>query len=92
MDKFLKPEHLGVSPNSPLAYKDFAYWYLIFNAFIHSIQVNDALNIVSSTVYEYIVECDDYKSAIDTLKALYVKLKNVVFARHFSHLYASTTQ
>lgn len=55
--------------------KVYAHWHHTFNVFVHSIQANNSVrpntlvNFVSSTVYEYIAECDDYESAIDTLKA-----------------------
>ena len=40
------------------------------------------INHVSTDVYDYISECEDYDSAIQTLKSLYVVPKNEIFARH----------
>ena len=40
------------------------------------------MNCVSSSVYEYIEECDTYDSAKSILEKLYVKTPNVIFSRH----------
>lgn len=40
------------------------------------------VNFVSPTIYEYISECGTYESAISTLKEIYIKPTNEVFARH----------
>ena len=39
-------------------------------------------NLVSSQVYRYFADVEDYDSAIGTLKELYVKPKNTIVARH----------
>ena len=39
-------------------------------------------NYVSLKVYENIVECGDYSSAITTLESIYVKVPNEIFSRH----------
>jgi len=39
-------------------------------------------NLVSSQVYRYFADVDDYDSAIGTLKELYVKPKNTIAVRH----------
>lgn len=40
------------------------------------------INYVSSSVYDYISECADYDTAIQTLESMYVVPKNEIFARH----------
>jgi len=40
------------------------------------------MNLVSSQVYRYFADVEDYDSAIGTLKELHVKPKNIVAARH----------
>jgi len=89
MDKFLKPERLDVSPNSPSADRDFTHWYRTFAALIRrSTQASDIdkldalITFVSPSVYEYIAECDEYETALNLLKDLYIKPKNEVYARH----------
>ena len=39
-------------------------------------------NFISPTVFEYVEECADYKSAIETLQNIYVKPTNEIYARH----------
>ena len=45
-------------------------------------KLNTLINYVDPTVYDYIAECTTYEEAIDVHKALYVKPKNEIFARH----------
>ena len=40
------------------------------------------INLVSSQVYRYFADVEDYDSAIGTVKELYVKPKNTIAARH----------
>ncbi len=42
----------------------------------------DVLIYISTSVYDYISECENYDSAIETLQSLYVVPKNEIFARH----------
>ena len=40
------------------------------------------VNHVTTPVYDFFSECEDFESAIETLESLYVVPKNVIFARH----------
>ena len=48
----------------------------------HPDKLNTLINYIDHNVYDYISECNNYDSVIEILKNLYVKPKNVVFARH----------
>ena len=40
------------------------------------------MNFVAPSVFEYIAECPDYESAMETLEQMYVKPANEIFPRH----------
>ena len=40
------------------------------------------INHIDPTVYEFIAECVDFDAAKETLKNLYIKPRNEIFARH----------
>ena len=90
MDKVLRPERFDADPNCPTAAKLWKHWHTTFENFITVLSTDDApinklailTNYVSSSVYEYIAECTVYDAAISLLENLYVKPKNVIFARH----------
>ena len=87
MAKYLKPKVLEISPaiNASAA---FLHWNKTFDNFLVSAKIEDGeklavlINYVSSEVYESIIDCPTFKDAMGTLKSLYVKKKNEVFARH----------
>ena len=88
MDRFLKPAVFDKDPNSPTASKEWTHWFRTFSNFLTAIEehhpdkLNMLINYIDHNVYDYISECSNYESAIEILKNLYVKPKNVVFARH----------
>ena len=89
MEKFLKPEKLAVDPNSTTAAKEWNHWLRTFNNFLGLFTGDNApnkLNVlvasVSHSVYDYIEDCTTYDDAIAILRAVYVKPKNEIFARH----------
>ena len=88
MDKFLRPERFAVDPSSPSAGKEWRHWHTTFTHFMDAIQgqnpdeLKTLINFVSHSVYEYIADCTTYPEAISTLKALYEKKTNEVYARH----------
>ena len=88
MDKFLKPERFDADPNSSTAVKQWLHWHRTFSNFLAAIATHDPdklnmlINHVAPSVSEYIAECETYDAAINVLKALHVKPKNEVFARH----------
>lgn len=88
MDRLLRPNRLDLDPNSPTASKEWKHWRRTFTNFIEECgedapdKFRTLVNCVSHNVFDYIEECTDYESAIDTLQKLYVKTPNEVFARH----------
>ena len=88
MDRLLRPEKLATDPSSSTAGKDWLHWIRTFENFV-SVLPTDGLNklqvltnYVSHQIFEYIEHCEGYNNAISTLKALYIKPTNEVFARH----------
>ena len=88
MDKHLRPPRFTTDPNSATAEIEWKHWHKTFENFLTSIagQNPDKLitltNYVSPEVYVHIHDCAWYESAIETLKALYVKQKNEIYNRH----------
>ena len=88
MDKFLRPGRLDTDPSSSTAEKDWLHWIRTFENFV-SVLPADSLdklqvltNYVSPRIFEYIEHCENYGDAIATLKVLFIKPTNEVFARH----------
>ena len=86
MERFLKPERLGVDPNSAEAAKLYTHWKMTFKNFLSTLTDPNKLmmlvNFVTPTIYEVIAEVQNYEEAITTLDSVYIKPKNEVFARH----------
>ena len=88
MDKFLKPARLDSDPSSTTAEKDWLHWIRTFENFVSALpaeglnKLQVLTNYVSPQIFEYIEQCEAYEEAIATLKALYIKPTNEVFARH----------
>ena len=88
MDKILKPERFNQDPNSPLAAKEWKFWYRTFKNYLDVIQTlgllldkfNVLLGHIDQTVYDYIENCNTYEEAIQILKDIYVKTTNKIFA------------
>ena len=88
MDRFLRHEKLDTDPSSSTANKEWLYWFRTFENFV-GVLPGDGLvklkvltNYVSPRIFEYVEQCETYESAVATLKALYIKPTNEVFARH----------
>ena len=88
MDRLLRSEKLATDPSSSTAGKDWLHWIRTFENFV-SVLPTDGLNklqvltnYVSPRIFEYIEHCEGYDNAIATLKALYIKPTNEVFAQH----------
>ena len=66
----------------------FWLWLLTFENFLVALPQEELnklrvlINYVSPDVYELIGEAKTYEEAINTLKTLYVKTPNEIFARH----------
>jgi hypothetical protein len=88
MDKHLRPPRFSADPNTASAEKEWKHWFRTFENFLASIadQNPDKLvtltNYVTSDIFEHIADSASYNSAVNTLKALYVKQKNEVYNRH----------
>ena len=89
MEQFLKPDRFDVTSNDANAESKWRHWKQTFTNFLNSIskvEESDKLpllsNYVSSNVFQYINECNDYNVAIDTLDKLYITKRNEIFARH----------
>ncbi|XP_014782115.1 uncharacterized protein LOC106877681 [Octopus bimaculoides] len=90
MERYLKPDRLNVDPNSTNADKTFNHWFRSFTNFIDSLlgqegRIIDKLNLliiyVELNVYKFISEAKNYEQAVNTLKNMYIKPKNIVMAR-----------
>ena len=88
MDTLLKPARLDLDPNSPSAAKEWKPWHRTFRNVIDKCGENapnkfrTLVNYVSHNVCDYIEDCADYDSAIETLTQLYIKTPNEIFARY----------
>ena len=74
--------------NSSTAVKEWIHWFRTFTNFLESIesQAPNKLKILTNYVdhsnFDYISDCTDYETAVETLKNLDVKSKKEIFARH----------
>ena len=88
MDKVLKPDQFDVNPNIADAAKRWRHWLLTFENFIAILpdesmnKLQILTNFVSPDVFDLFCEASSYEEAIGTLKTLYVKTPNEIFARH----------
>jgi len=87
--RFMQPSRLNLEASSATASKEWRHWFKTFENYVEVLDASlgeknrtDRLNCVSHEVYEYIEECTTYETAIATLKILYTKAPNKVFARH----------
>ena len=83
-----------VDPNVPDSKQVFKYWRKTFERFVAAVEngrdVNDPeidkygllINYVSSSVYNYIEETNNYGLAITLLERAYIKPRNKIMARH----------
>ena len=95
MDKHLRPSRFDAELTSPNIEKEWKHWFRTFENFIANLTFPNAeadavqasklqmlTNFLSASVYEYVAEETTYDGAINVLKALYVKPKNVIYNRH----------
>ena len=95
LNELFKPAKFNADPNSSAAGKEFKHWLKTFDNFIESVVAQaEAAHVhapnklkvlcahVSANVYELIEDCDDYETAVQKLKQIYLKTPNVIFARH----------
>ena len=87
MDRLLKPAIFDTDHNSPDAAKQWKHFYRTFQNFSNSVEDNNIrlqllINHISADIFQLIEECQTYEQAITTLKRLYIKPPNTVYARH----------
>ena len=88
MDKVLRPERFDADPNEASSTKRWQHWQTTFENFLETIEgdnlnkLNVLINFLSAEVYEFISEAQSYEDARNTLKSIYVKTPNEVFARY----------
>ncbi|XP_036340040.1 uncharacterized protein LOC118749352 [Rhagoletis pomonella] len=98
MDKYLRPESFDIEPSDNSATRACEHWRKRFESFIAAQEpaemdgVTQAswdetkhrllINQVSPSVYVYFSEARSFREAVDLMDKLYVKPKNVLFARH----------
>ena len=74
----MRLERFNADPNSPDASKSWLHWFRTFGNFISSLttpdqtpdKLNLLINFIAPTVFEFIVDCPSYESAIETLQTL----------------------
>ena len=95
MDRHLpKPKDLTTDPSAAEAPRIFKYWLCTIEDYIATLQelrrdadpeINKTRvvrNFLSPEVYSYVEEIQDYDILITTLRQMYIKQKNNVYARH----------
>ena len=86
--KILRLECLETDPNSSDALKEWLHWKQTFENFLTVLpqenlnKLTVLANYASLTIFQHIEECSDYAAAIEILRALFVKPRNEIFARH----------
>ena len=85
----MKPNRLNVDPNTPDASKAYKHWLRTFTNFAAKFEADAdsdklelLINFVESNVFDYISDCETFADALSTLQSVYIKPKNVIFARH----------
>jgi len=90
MEKVLKPQRLDAKPGLKTPANEFKHWIKTFKDYLDALSAPELepdkykvlTNLVSSQVYHYFADVEDYDSAIGVLKELYVKPKNMIAVRH----------
>nr|XP_026485607.1 uncharacterized protein LOC113393110 [Vanessa tameamea] len=96
MDKYLRPDRLDIDPSNSSAAKHWEHWKRTFESFLSASDFSHMsekvltsykkldllINHVSSNIYTYISECSTYETAIAILDKIFIKPKNIIFARH----------
>ena len=86
--QILKPARLSLSPTSPTASKEWKHWLATLSNYFLACGQNappklaTLVNCVSFEIFEYIEDCLTYNEAVDTLRNLFVKTPNEIYARH----------
>ncbi|GAA53065.1 hypothetical protein CLF_109470, partial [Clonorchis sinensis] len=98
MEPLLRPKCFDADPNSPDAITRWNHWFRTFQTFLGTVEspklnkLETLIHFVDAPVYIYIADCPDYESAISTLEKLYVRPKNIIYARHLQTCKQDTSQ
>ncbi|KRZ72456.1 Retrovirus-related Pol polyprotein from transposon 17.6 [Trichinella papuae] len=88
MNKALSLNKLSIDPTAADAEKEWKFWLLQFQDFVQLTMDPgvDLLKILrlylTTSTFEYVQDCKSYEEAIAKLNDVYVKPKNVIFARY----------
>lgn len=92
--KYLRPERFDSTPDSVNSENKWIHWKNLFYNFLEielkatgtgmsePLKLMMLLNHLDSDVFAYIQECKTYSEAIETLDKVYLKPKNLIYARH----------
>ncbi|GAA50990.1 hypothetical protein CLF_105344 [Clonorchis sinensis] len=93
MDPQLRPRFFDTDPNSADAAKRWNHWFRTFETYLKTDEsskpdkLETLIHFVDPLVYDHIADHTDYESAVDTLRKLYVRPKNVIYARYLLQIY-----
>ncbi|KRX56697.1 hypothetical protein T09_15461 [Trichinella sp. T9] len=88
MDRFLKPERLDVDHSSPTSSEQWKHWLATFENFLAALPQENSdkksllVNFVSPRIYSSIAASRTYEDAIQSLKSIFEKPVNEIYARH----------
>ena len=88
MDKALRPTQFDILPHTASSTKEFKHWLRTFEYYLEVLpsegldKLKVLINFISPEIFEYISDCSDYDSALETIKNVYIKPPNTIFARH----------
>ncbi|KRX92949.1 hypothetical protein T4E_7540 [Trichinella pseudospiralis] len=88
VDRFLKPERLDVDPSSPTSSEQWKHWLATFENFLAALPQENLdkksllVNFVSPRIYASIAASRTYEDAIQSLKSIFEKPVNEIYARH----------
>ncbi|GAA57353.1 hypothetical protein CLF_112579 [Clonorchis sinensis] len=98
MEPLLRPKCFDTDPNSPDATTRWNHRFRTFQTFLGTVdspylnKLETLIHFVVAPVYVYIADCPDYESAISALEKLYVRPKNILYARHLQTCKQDTSQ
>ncbi|KRX14048.1 hypothetical protein T07_298 [Trichinella nelsoni] len=88
MNKTLSLNKLTIDPTAPDAEKEWKFWLLQFQDFVQ-LTVDPGIDLLkilrlylTASTFKYVQDCKTYDEAIAKLNEVYVKPKNVIFARY----------
>ena len=88
MDKALRPTRFDILPHTASSTKEFKHWLRTFEYYLEVLpsegldKLKVLINFISPEIFQYISDCSDYDSAIETIKNVYIKPPNTIFAPH----------